>query len=727
MTGRGERSEAAADPLGEALAAAVHRTGAMAGGVYLRDPAGAALRLVVICGLSVEAFAPWWQVPLASRGPAQDAVREERLVWLGSQEEFARSYPRAAAGVPYRFALAIAPLKGAHGPWGALMLLWPPTRPARLPLRERGNIAFSARRVARVLDAASRPPAVPDRPRSVSAHCHSAHHPGVRRTEWGLAAADLVERLPLGAFALDVEGRVTFANTAAAGLLGASTEELLGTRPWGTLPWLDNVPCMDAYRTAISSREPVALTVLRPPDRWLDLRLHPDDSGVSVLVTPGGTADRPPEPAATEPAASRIHLLVYLAAALAEAVGAQDVVDLVTEQVLPAFGAQGLIMSTAEAGRIRIIGYRGYDPEVVGQLDGLATDADLTPAGHALATGTSSFFADRAELARAYPRTPQLSDKQAWAFLPLITSGRPIGCCLLAYDHPHTFTAAERSVLTPLAGLIAQALDRARLYDATHNLAHALQQALLPHALPTVAGLGIAARYLPASHGLDIGGDFYDLIRLTDTTVAAVIGDVQGHDVTAAALMGQVRTAVHSHATAGATPDQVLTRTDRDLADLGADRFVTCLYAHLDLARHQVTLASAGHPPPLLRPPGRPARTVDLEPGPPLGLGLGTPAPPAYPLTTLPLPEGALLALYTDGLVEIPGSDIGRTTADLARHLGASGNPPLHHLVDSLVHHARPTDRYTDDIALLLLQPSHTSPVRTKLEEKGAFREVDES
>lgn len=486
-------------------------------------------------------------------------------------------------------------------------------------------------------------------------------------------------------------------------------EHLLGTQPWQSLSWLDDVAFMDAYRTAVISREPLALTVLRPSVQWLSFRFDADAGGISILITPGDTAGAPFRPVDTQPvpidapAASRIHLLVYLAAALTETVGVQDVVDLVADQILPAFGAHGMIMSTVEAGRMQILGHRGYAPDTIERLDGLPLDAGLTPAGRALATGRSSYFADRAELARAYPRAPQISDKQAWAFLPLITSGHPIGCFVLACNHPRAFTAAERSILTPLAGLIAQALDRARLYDAKHSLAHALQQTLLPRTLPTVTGLDVAARYLPASHGMDIGGDFYDLIRLTETTAAAVIGDVQGHDATAAALMGQVRTAVHSHATAGAGPGQVLARTDRDLADLEAGRFVSCLYAHLDLARHRVTLASAGHPPPLLRHPDNRAHAVDIDPGPPLGLGMGT---TVYPVTALPLAEGALLALYTDGLVEVPGADIEGTTADLAHHLGASSDLPLHHLVDHLVHRTRPTDRRTDDIALLLLRPT---------------------
>ncbi|MGW3209184.1 SpoIIE family protein phosphatase [Streptomyces sp. NPDC001135] len=698
MTDSGERPDAV-DPLGVALAAAVRRTSARFGGVYLVDPDESVMGLVALCGVPVDAFAPWWRAAFAVPGPMQDSIRNEQLVWVGSLEELARLYPRAAANLPYPLAFAVAPFRQVRHCRGALLLAWPPARTPVLSRSERGRIAFSARHIARVLNATVRPPVIPERPRFVPPRTEEPP------PQSASSAARLVERLPLGALALDLAGHITYVNTAAAGLLGKPVEQLMGTQPSQSLPWLDNITYMDAYRTALSSRENVSLTVLRPPDQWLDLRLHADDSGTSILVTHRSSRPLGLQPctrAAASPE-SRIHVLMVLAAALTEAIGVQDVVDLVADQVLPAFGAHGMIMSAADPDRIRIIGYRGYEPDVIERLDGLPADADLTPAGRAMATGLSLFFASREELVRLYPKAPQLSDKQAWAFLPLLSSGRPIGGLLLAYNAPHPFTAAERSILTPLAGLIAQALDRARLYDAKHGLAHALQQTLLPHALPTVTGLDVAARYLPASHGVNLGGDFYDLIRLTDTTVAAVIGDVQGHDMSAAALMGLVRMAVHSHATAGAAPDQVLTRTDRDLADLNASRFVSCLYAHLDLERHQVTLASAGHPPPLLQHPDNQAHTVAIHPGPPLGVGLGT---HSYPLTTLPLAPGALLALYTDGLVELPGIDIAQTIADLADRLGEWSGLPLHQLVDNLVHRTRQASQHTDDIALLLLRPN---------------------
>lgn len=688
--------------LDEALAGTVRSTGASAGGIYLLDGAGQVLGLAVMCGVPIEVTAPWRRLPLTAPVPVCDAVRDDRLVWVGSQAELARVYPRAAASLPYPFALAAAPLAGRGRCWGALLLLWPASHPGSTTPRERSNIVSAARRVARTLEDAARPVDVPEQPRLVPV---GGAHPPV---PWpAQAAADFAERLPEGSVALDLEGRITFLTSLAASLLDRGADQLLGTRPWQSLPWLDDPVIEDRYRTAVISRVPVSFTALRPPDTWLRFQLYPDSSGISVRITPGPAAghrqsapagrSRPAgAPATAQP--GRLYQLMHLAATLTEAVGVRDVVDLVADQVLPAFGADGLVLSAADAGRLRITGHHGYDQQVIDRLDGLPLDTDVTPAGQVLASGVPAFFASPAEMARLHPGAPQISGKRAWAFLPLVISGRPVGCCILSYDRPHPFSADERAVLTSLAGLIAQALDRARLYDAKHDLAHGLQQALLPRSLPSMAGLTVAARYLPASHGLDIGGDFYDFIRIDATTAAAVIGDVQGHNVAAAALMGQVRTAVH--AGAGAAPDQVLARTDRVLADLETDLLVSCLYAHLDLNRRRVLLAGAGHPPPLVHRPAHRPRVLELEPGPMLGIGTGL----SCPVTTLDLVPGTTLVLYTDGLVEVPGADIDEVTAGLTRHLAAGPPEDLDHLIDSLVHLAWPTGRHTDDIAMLVIR-----------------------
>ncbi|MGR4854052.1 SpoIIE family protein phosphatase [Streptomyces sp. LARHCF252] len=687
------------DALGVALADTVRGTGASIGGLYLIEEAEPVLRLVALCGLPIAFSAPWQRLPLTAPVPVADAIHEDALVSIASQEEMARRYPRASAVLPYPFALTAAPLAGVRRRWGGIVLMWPAARPRRITPRESGHITSSARRMARLLDDAAGPPALPDQPRIVPVD--AAHHP----VQTGLAAADYLERLPEGALALDLEGRIAFATVTAARLLGRPADRLLGTRPWQSLPWLDDPGYEDTYRTAVVSRTPVSFTALRPPDLWLTFQLYPDTSGISVRVVPSGERNEAPAPPATarSPAAAptgRLYQLVHLAAALAEAVTVRDLVALSAHQILPAFGAQGLVLSVAEAGRLKITGHHGYPADVMDRLDALSLDTDLTPAGQVLASGTPAFFAGPAELAANYPGAPQISGKQAWAFLPLIISGRPVGCCILSYDHPHTFTADERAVLTSLSGLIAQALDRARLYDTKHRLVHELQRALLPRALPNLSGLDVAARYLPAGHGMEVGGDFFDLLRLDETTAAAVIGDVEGHSIAAAALMGQVRTAIHAHATAGAAPDQILVRINRLLSDLDSELLVSCLYAHLDLARHQVAFASAGHVPPLLRHTSRAAAVLDVEPGPLLGIDTGG----HYPVTTAPLLPGTTLALYTDGLVELPGTDATRTTSDLAGQLDAAGGHDLERIIDRLVHHATPTGQHTDDIAVLLLR-----------------------
>ncbi|MFD3843866.1 SpoIIE family protein phosphatase [Streptomyces sp. NPDC058642] len=699
MTSAGRPAAVDSDDLDAVFAETVRRTGASIGALYLLTPDERLLRLDVLCGAPAEFAEPWAKVSMAAPAPVAVATRENRLVWVGSQEEMARSYPRTAAVLPYPLALVAAPVTGARH-WGALLLMWPASRPPYMTGRERGHIASSCLRLARLLEEAverGKFPSDDGRPRVVSA----ARPPASPV----MAAADFAERLPGGSCALNLEGQFTYVSSGASELLGCEAGRLLGTLPWQSLRWLDDPTYEDRYRAAVISREPVSFTACRPPDQWLEFHLYPDASGISVRIVPSGAQLQPsPAPSRSKqdgaPAgAGRLHQLTHLAAGLTEVVGVQDVINLVADQIMPAFGAQGLVLSAADAGRLRITGYCGYAPHVIERLDGLPLDTDFTPAGQALSSGIPAFFADPEEMRRIYPQAPQVSGKQAWAFLPLIISGRPVGCCVLSYDRPHAFPAEERAVLTSLAGLIAQALDRARLYDTKHELAHGLQQALLPRTLPQVNSLRVAARYLPATRGMDIGGDFYDLIRLEDNAAAAVIGDVQGHNVAAAALMGQVRTGIYAHATLGTPPDQVLARTNRLLADLAPELFTSCLYAHFDFTRRRVCLASAGHPPPLLRLPDRVTRPAVVPPGPLLGID-----PDAdFPLTEIPLSPGLMLAFYTDGLIETPGVDLDDSIAGLARHLADADDRDLDLLIDDLLRKTGTAGPRTDDIALLVL------------------------
>ncbi|MGW2029217.1 SpoIIE family protein phosphatase [Streptomyces sp. NPDC001811] len=677
-------------------------TGAYAGGLYVLCPDEQVLRLAVLSGISRRIASPWARVPLQAASPVSDAVRQGALVWIGSQEELARRYPQLALVLPHPFALVAAPISTGARRWGGLVLHWSSAHPPALSTRERALITDACRRLGPILRRAAdsgRVVAGPE-PRILSPSRKRAAGPAEAQ-----AAADFAERLPSGCCALDPDGRITFLTTAAAELLGAGIPELLGARPWEALAWLDNPVAEDRYRAAVLSRRPTSFTTRRPPDQWLSFHLYPDASGISVRIVPTSSADAAPPPHLLHPAppaepgrATALYHLMHLAATLTEAVGVQDVVDRVADQILPAFGAQALALMAAEEGRLRIIGFHGYPAALMDRFDAVPLTSD-TPAVHVLTTGIPSFFGTFDDLRTAYPPAVLQDDMAAWAFLPLITSGRPVGSLVLAFDRPRAFPAEERSVLTSTAGLIAQALDRARLHDATQQLSHDLQAGLLPRTLPRVPGLDVAARYLPAGYGMDVGGDFYDLIRLDETTVAATIGDVQGHNVQAATLMGQVRTAVH--ASAGAPPGEVLARTNRLLTDLDAGLFTSCLYAHLDLVRHSACLATAGHPPPVLRHPD--GRTEILEPPPGLLLGIDPAAD--YPTMNVPLLPGAVLALYTDGLVEAPGTDIEDAITALAGRLAHERYHSMDALADTLITHAQHTAPRSDDVALLLISP----------------------
>ncbi|ALO95365.1 phosphatase [Streptomyces hygroscopicus subsp. limoneus] len=693
------------DAVDSVLGHCARRTGAYAGGVYVLSPDGQMLQLAVLSGISRRIATPWVRVPLPAASPVSDAVRQGGLVWIGSQDELARRYPQLALVLPHPFALVAAPISTGGRTWGGLVLHWSSAHPATLSAQERAVIDDACRRLGPILRQAAdsgRVLAGPE-PRILSPPRNRAAGPAEAQ-----AAADFAERLPSGCCALDPDGRITFLTTTAAELLGAGIPDLLGARPWEALAWLDNPVAEDRYRAAVLSRRPTSFTARRPPDQWLSFHLYPDASGISVRIVPTSSADAVPPPHLLHPApaaepgrATALYHLMHLAATLTEAVGVQDVVERVGDQILPAFGAQALALMAAEEGRLRIIGHHGCSAPLMRRFDAAPLTSD-TPAVHVLTTGIPSFFGSFDDLKAAYPPAVLQDDMAAWAFLPLITSGRPVGSLVLAYDRPRAFPAEERSVLTSSAGLIAQALDRARLHDATQQLAHDLQAGLLPRTLPRVPGLDVAARYLPSSYGMDVGGDFYDLIRLDEAAAAATIGDVQGHNVQAATLMGQVRTAVH--ASAGAPPGEVLARTNRLLTDLDAGLFTSCLYADLDLARHSACLATAGHPPPILRHPDGRTEIVELPPG----LLLGIDPAADYPTATIPLLPGAVLVLYTDGLVEAPGTDIEDAIRALAGRLAHARNQPVDALADTLVTGAQHTAARSDDVALLLISPHRT-------------------
>ncbi|MEU8590105.1 SpoIIE family protein phosphatase [Streptomyces sp. NPDC048664] len=280
------------------------------------------------------------------------------------------------------------------------------------------------------------------------------------------------------------------------------------------------------------------------------------------------------------------------------------------------------------------------------------------------------------------------------AVLPLPAAGSMAGACLIGWDSPHEFGTDERALLTAVAGLAGQALVRAHAFDAEHELIGMLQRSLLPRRLPRLPGADAVARYLPTTAALELGGDWYDVIPLADNHVALVIGDVQGHSAAAAALMGQMRTALRAYAVEGHPPDVVVSHANRLLVGMESDLFATCLYVDVDMEEGSAWYVRAGHLPPVLRLPDGSTHIPESEGGPPLGVV----ARADFPMSPLRLTPGTVLALTTDGLVESADVDLETGLARLAAGLSAADPADLGLVADAVLAEAN----RGDDVALLL-------------------------
>ncbi|GGT47589.1 diguanylate cyclase [Streptomyces kurssanovii] len=519
----------------------------------------------------------------------------------------------------------------------------------------------------------------------------------------GPVVPEAADRIPVGICSVDRLGRIAYMNEYAERLLGQPRADLIGRVLWEAVDSFGQAAHEDHYRAALLSPDPVHF-LLRGTGEWLSVTLYSSLDGLTVTLDAGEQATFAPGSLAVPGAgvgspadrAVALYRPVALAIALTEAVTARQVSAVVTEELLPAFGGRQLAIYMLSNRHLYLAWETGFPRGFLNRFDGVGLDTKL-PGVETLTSGRPLFFESMQNLAAAYPGIPMDAHVGARAFLPLIASGRPVGACILGFDQPRGFSPEERTVLTALAGLIAQALERARRYDSEAALARGLQDALLPHRLPAVEGLDTVARHLPGTQGMEVGGDWYDVID-TGRGMALIIGDVQGHGVQAAATMGQLRSAVRALAVSGHTPVEVMTGTNRLLIDLDPGLFASCCYIVLDPATGRADAVRAGHLQPLLRHPDGRTDVLTL----PGGVVLGVDARAVYPVTELALEPGAVLALFTDGLVEQPGVDIDLGIERLRHTFSELGYAPLSDTADRLINEARQTPDRPDDIALLL-------------------------
>ncbi len=290
--------------------------------------------------------------------------------------------------------------------------------------------------------------------------------------------------------------------------------------------------------------------------------------------------------------------------------------------------------------------------------------------------------------------------------LPLVVEGELIGVLHVGSLVPRNFGERDLAVLQVAAARVAPGIERARLYselEREHRVAVMLQRSLLPRELADVVGVGVAARYLPARDG--VGGDWYDVIELPHGLVGIAIGDVVGHGIRAAALMGQIRFALHAYALEGHSPGRTLELVDRYVQTMREHPMATAAYAVFDTETGSLRLATAGHVPPIIVGPMR-VMVLEVEPAAPLG----TFPYGSCPEHELTLASGEMILMYTDGLVERRGSALARGIEELLAvvRTGSTAEQACRIAMESLV----PPEGLDDDLAMLVL---HNLPAPAQL------------
>ncbi|HEY2652366.1 MAG TPA: SpoIIE family protein phosphatase [Solirubrobacteraceae bacterium] len=303
------------------------------------------------------------------------------------------------------------------------------------------------------------------------------------------------------------------------------------------------------------------------------------------------------------------------------------------------------------------------------------------------------------DVQKADIHNPLLREKGIRSMLgvPLVVESELVGVLHVGSLHPREFGQKDLAVLQLAAARAAPGIERARLFSALeheHRVAMLLQRSLLPRALPDTIGMKVAARYLPARD--EVGGDWYDVIELPRGLVGLAIGDVVGHGVRAAALMGQLRTALHCYALEGHGPARTLELVDRFVQSMGEYAMATAAYAVFDPETGRLNVATAGHLPPIRISDGQ-ASVLDLVPGAPLGgFPYGT-----CPERELSLSSGETIVLYTDGLVERRGAPLGEAIDRLAALLGKANS--AEHACQLAIREMVPPEGLADDVAILAM------------------------
>jgi PAS domain S-box-containing protein len=545
-------------------------------------------------------------------------------------------------------------------------------------------------------------------------------------------------------FLLGHDWRFIYVNAEAERILGAPREELLGTEIWQELH-ANGSPFEEQYRRAMASGQPVDFEAYYPPplDRWYEVRAWPGPDGLSVYFH--DVTSRRSSAAQLERAAARSTLLAQVVAELAGTLEVGEAVERLTRLVVPTLAdwCAVALFDDADTGPSRPVlittGWWHRDPALRPLVEryvsaGIAEPSNRAVIGQA-ATGAAPVVLDggAAETIAgllvpgdARDALLELAPRDCLA-LPLRAHGRAVGLLTLYGDvldrrttageqRSEPATDAVRNHVVDLAKEVAAraalGLDNARLYARQRRVAEELQRSLLSPP-PVVERLDIEVRYQPAAEAARVGGDWYDVFSPRPEVTTVVIGDVAGHDISAAATMGQIRAMLRG-ISAGSPkgPAAVLTRLDEVLEILAVEAAATAVVAQLEhgvvgegpgeqtgeQSEVRLTWSSAGHPTPLVvRPDGVVIELDDGSGKADLLLNVDSAFSRTEHMTMLPV--GSTLLLFTDGLVERRGEHYGVGLARLREALAGLTERPLADLCDAVLAQVLP-NRPADDVAL---------------------------
>jgi GAF domain-containing protein len=410
---------------------------------------------------------------------------------------------------------------------------------------------------------------------------------------------------------------------------------------------------------------------------------------------------------------TRIERLQQLTARFSTALTPSEVASAVLSAGRSALDADTAALVAAGGEAAKLLGSEGAPPETMNVLLGGAGTDETGPVGEAVRSQRPVYVEDGDAMSKRYPDAAHLLEPLgdgAWAIAPLLVEDRAVAALCFGWSRRQAFPSERRLFVETLARQCALALDRARKHQSERQIAETLQRSMLPDRLPDVPGVQLAARYVPGTAGMEIGGDWFDAMPLENGRLGLTVGDVVGKGVRAASTMGQLRNALRAFALDQLRPDTTVGRLNAFVDTYADVPFATLVYLTLDPIRRVCRYTTAGHLPPLvLRPDGAVER---LEGG--RSLPLGVDSDVEFAQSTAELEPGAAVILYTDGLVERPGESL----EDGLRRLEASlrgpeatalGPGPLaDRMLSALLAGSDPRD----DVALLVVKLTAASGER---------------